>query len=101
MAKLDALTLLEFHKQRRSNNVSGVPGVHFHKTPLQPSGFWQAAIRFHDGKRTSKTFSVLKFGDRQAFRLAVAARSELLAQIDNRPYVYDAVAKRLINENRR
>ena len=94
LAKLDALTLLEFHQQRRSNNVSGVPGVHFHKTPRQPSGFWQAAIRFQDGKRMAKTFSVLKFGDRRAFRLAVAARSELLARIENRPYVYDSVAKR-------
>ena len=32
LMKLDALSLLDFHKQKRSNNVSGVPGVHFHKT---------------------------------------------------------------------
>ena len=95
LAKLKVLTLVEFRKQRRSNNLSGVPGVHFHKTLAQPMGFWQATIRFHDGNRIAKTFSVRKFGRREAFRLAVAARAELLAQVDNRPYLYDFVAKRL------
>jgi hypothetical protein len=88
-------TLLDFQKQRRSNNVSGVPGVHFHKTPPQPLGFWHAAIRFHDGKRRTRTFSVLKHGDRKAYGLAVAARSDLLAQVSNRPYLTNSVAKRL------
>lgn len=96
LAKLKALTLLEFHQQRRSNNVSGVPGVHFHITPVQPLGYWQASIRFHDGKRTAKTFSVRKFGRREAFRLAVAARAELLEKVENRPYLYHSVAKRLV-----
>jgi hypothetical protein len=100
LARLDVLTLLEFHKQRRSNNVSGVPGVHFHKTRRQPSGFWQASIRFHDGKRMAKTFSVLKFGRRKAFGLAVGARSELLGQLEDRPYVAHATAKRLISGKR-
>lgn len=96
LAELKALTLVEFHKQRRSNNVSRVPGVHFHKTPAQPLGFWQATIRFHDGKCIARAFSVRKFGRREAFRLAVAARSELLAKVENRPYLYHAVAKRLV-----
>lgn len=100
LAKLKALTLVEFHKQRRSNNASGVPGVHFHKTRRQPLGFWQATIRYQDGKRIAKTFSVGKFGNREAFRLAVAARSELLAQVENRPYLYDEVAKRLATKRR-
>jgi hypothetical protein len=95
LAKIEILTLLEFHKQKRSNNLSGVPGVHFHKTPAQPLGFWQAKIRFHDGKSTAKSFSVLKFGDKHAYRLAVAARSELLAKVENRPYLRHTVAKRL------
>lgn len=34
LAKLEALTLVEFHEQKRSNNVSGVPGVDFHKIPV-------------------------------------------------------------------
>jgi hypothetical protein len=95
LAELDVLTVREFHQQKRSNNVSGVPGVHFHKTAAQPLGFWQATIRFHDGKRLAKSFSVLKFGDREAYRLAVAARAELLAKVENRPYLQHPVAKRL------
>ena len=99
LAKLRALTLLEFHKQRRSNNASGVPGVHFHKTPAQPLGFWQANIRFQDGKRMAKSFSVRKFGSRRAFDLAVAARSELLAKVEDRPYLYHSVAKRFVTRS--
>lgn len=95
LAELKALTLLDLHKQKRSNNVSGVPGVHFHKTFRQPLGFWQAKIRFHDGKSVAKSFAVRKFGDRVAFRLAVAARSELLAQVENCTYLRHPVAKRL------
>ena len=48
----------------------------------------------------AKTFSVLKFGRRKAFSLAVNARSELLAQLENRPYLSRAVAKRLIKGKR-
>ena len=96
LAKVKALTLLEFHQQNRSNNVSGVSGVHFYKTVRQPLGGWQAKITFYDGKSMTKTFSVRKFGRREAFRLAVAARSVLLAKVENRPYLYHAVAKRLV-----
>ncbi len=85
LAALDVLTVREFHQQKRSNNVSGVPGVHFHKTTSQPLGFWQAKVRFHDGKSMAKSFSVRLYGDKEAFRLAVAARSELLAAVENRP----------------
>lgn len=95
LASIKALTMIDFHQQKRSNNVSGVPGVHFHKIPAQPLGFWQANIKSSDGKRVAKSFSVRKFGEREAFRLAVAARSELLAKVENRPYLYDAAAKRL------
>lgn len=94
LAAIKALTLVDFHQQKRSNNLSGVPGVHFHKTPAQPVGFWQANIKTNDGKRAAKSFSVRKYGEREAFRLAVAARSELLAKVENRPYLYHAVAKR-------
>lgn len=95
LAAIKALTMVEFHQQKRSNNVSGVPGVHFHKTPAQPLGFWQANIKSNDGKRVAKSFSVRRYGDREAFRRAVTARSELLARVENRPYLYDAAAKRL------
>jgi hypothetical protein len=100
LAKLEALSILDFHTQRRSNNVSGVPGVHFHKTARQPMGFWQAKIRFHDGKSTTKGFSVLKHGYDDALRLAIAARSELLAMVENRPFLHHATAKRLSKQQK-
>lgn len=100
LASIEVLTLPDFHQQKRSNNVSGVPGVHFHRTPRQPLGFWQAKIRFHDGKSRTRSFSVLRFGDREAFRLAVAARSELLTDVEDRPFLRDPVAMLLTAPSR-
>jgi len=37
---------------------------------------------------------VKRFGERQAFRLAVAARARLLELVAERPYVYAATAKK-------
>ncbi|MCX7146269.1 MAG: hypothetical protein NT042_08735 [Sulfuritalea sp.] len=95
LTEVKALTLLEFHQQRRSNNLSGVPGVHFHKTARQPPGFRQAKIWFHSGKSLAKSFSVLKFGDEGAYRLAVDARTDLLAQVENQPFLHHPIAKQL------
>jgi hypothetical protein len=95
LANLPALTLVEFHAQRRSNNLSGVPGVHFHKTPRQPLGFWQAKIKVGGGKSATKSFSVRQYGGDEAFRLSVAARAEMLAQIESRAFVHHPMAKRL------
>jgi hypothetical protein len=95
LKEIEALSLREFYQQKRSNNVSGVAGVHFHKTSTQPLGFWQAAIRLRDGKRLSKSFSVLMYGNMEAFDLAVAARAEMLAKVDDRKYLYDPLARKL------
>ena len=95
LAKLEALTVLDFHKQKRSNNVSGVAGGHFHKTVRQPLGFWQAKIKPHGGRSVTKSFSVRLHGDKEAFKLAVAARDELLAKVKNRPFLHNPVAKRI------
>lgn len=95
LAKIPALTILAFHAQRRSNNLSGVRGVHFLKSAAQPLGFWQAKIKVSVGKCTTKLFSVRQYGSQVARRLAVAARSELLANVENRPFLRHPVAKRL------
>lgn len=81
-------------QQKRSNNTSGVPGVHFLTTTRQPLGYWQARIKTA-GCAIHRTFSVRKFGKRQAFRLAVAARDKLLDMIEDRPYIKNPIAKRL------
>jgi hypothetical protein len=92
---LQPLTRREFHEQQRSNNRSGVPGVHFLKTVRQPGGVWQAILKLPNGKRTSKTFSVHKFGSNEAFSRAVGARKQMLDMLDDRPYLNHTTAKRL------
>lgn len=72
-----------------------VQGVHFLKTVKRPKGSWQARIELPDGKRIHKTFSVLKFGRREAFQRAVVARADMLLKIEDRPYIKHSTAKRL------
>lgn len=74
LAELEAFTVLEFHQQKRSNNVSGVPGVHFHKAAAQPLGFWQANIKLRDGTRVARSFSARKFGANEHYNLAESPR---------------------------
>ena len=93
LAKTKTFTHREFHAQRRSNNTSGVPGVHFVKSARQPSGAWQAKIKLPDGRKITKSFSVLKFGRKGAFKRATAARADMLTLIDEQPYLYDETAK--------
>ena len=100
LAKAKILTHREFHVQRRSNNTSGVPGVHLVKSARQPSGAWQAKIKLPDGRKITKSFSILKFGRKEAFRRATAARADMLALIDERPYLYDDTAKRFAARQR-
>lgn len=76
------------------NNTSGVPGVHFLKSLRQPRGYWQARIRLSNGRKVHRSFSVLRFGEREAFRRAIAARKELLVLVDDWPFLYNATAKK-------
>jgi hypothetical protein len=94
LVKAKALTFREFHQQKRSNNRSGVPGVHFLKTERQPRGIWQAKTKLPTGKKITKTFSVRKFGSRKAFELAVKARREMLMLVGDRLYLYHPTARR-------
>jgi hypothetical protein len=95
LAKVEAFTLMDLHTQKRANNVTGVPGVHFHKTDRQPLGFWQAKIKVGGVKSTTKSFSVRQYGGDEAYRLAVAARAEMLARVETRPFLHHTTAKRL------
>lgn len=96
MARVRPLGLREFNALRRSNNTSGVPGVHFLRTRRQPHGLWQARVKLSDGRKVHRSFSVRRFGERQAFTLAVAARAELLVRVANRAYLYSRTAKESI-----
>ena len=70
LRQVEVLTVREFHAQKRSNNTTGTPGLYFVKDERQPIGAWQALIKLPDGRRISKSFSVLKYGKREAFALA-------------------------------
>lgn len=94
LATTQALTFREFHAQRRSNNTSGVAGVHFLRSVAQPLGMWQARIKLANGQKVHRGFSVRKFGERQAFKRAVAARLKLLELVPDRPYLKHATAKK-------
>jgi hypothetical protein len=95
LQKLTPMTKREFHEQKRSNNTSGVPGVHFLRSKAQPRGSWQARVAFLDGRKTHRTFSIAKYGRRDAFALAVAARKRLLELVDDKPYLKHRTAKRM------
>ena len=96
MAMAEPLLMADFHAQKRSNNVSGVPGVHFHITKAQPHGFWQATIKIQNGTRNAKSFSVRKHGNDEAFRLAVEARNRMLELVKDQPYLYHPDAKKAV-----
>ena len=95
IAKAEAISLRDFCALKRSSNTSGVPGVHYLRTVRQPSGIWQAWVKLPDGGKVHRSFSVLRFGETEAFRLAVAARAELLQLVAERPYLRHPIAKRL------
>jgi hypothetical protein len=93
------LTLVEFCQKKRSNNTSGVPGVCLMFSARQPLGFWQAKLTIGGGKYKSKSFSVLTHGNEGAYKLAVAARQQLLSDAKDVPYLYDPLAKKLARYN--
>ena len=95
LAETPVFTLREFHARVRSNNTSGIPGVTFLRPSKQPAGLWQAKISLGGGRRLCRQFSVRKFGPAEAFTRAVAARSEFLAAVPQKPYVVNPIAKRL------
>jgi hypothetical protein len=96
LGKLRPLRLREFNAMRRSNNTSGVAGVHFLKSRRQPLGYWQAKVKLPEGRKIHRSFSVRRFGNPQALKLAFAARAELLMQVENRPYLHNRIAKQFV-----
>ena len=100
LQRLGILSIVEFHKQKRSNNRSGVPGVYFGTKKGQPKGFWEANLRLKDGTRISKSFSVRLFGKKNAFARAVVARNAMLADIEDRPYLSNPTAKQFAGTGR-
>jgi hypothetical protein len=95
LARAPVLTILDFAERPRSNNTSGVGGVHFLRPARQPEGIWQARLKVKGYKIRFKTFSVLKYGYSGALKLAVAGRKQLLAEARNSLYLRNSTAKRM------
>lgn len=93
LAKVAALDMREFRRLRHTNNSSSEPGVQFIRPRNQPEGSWQARLKRPDGRELTKAFSVKKYGEREAFRLAVDARNSLLDTVEDRPFVVHPLAK--------
>jgi len=101
LSKRQVLTYREFHQIRRVNNRSGAPDVMFLVQARMPNGLWQAKLKLPNGKQITKSFAVGKYGHKKAFLLAVAARTELLLLVEDRPFVHDATAKRFFAKGSR
>ena len=53
---------------------------------------WQARLKFSDGKQPTRSFAVKKFGYREAYRCAVAARQQLLELVADKPFLRSPTA---------
>jgi hypothetical protein len=93
LARAQGFTLREFCQIRRSNNSSGTPGVILAKRKAMPRGLWQARLRLPNNKYITKSFGVAKYGNKEAFVRAVAARLEMVRSAEDRPYVNHPIAK--------
>ena len=72
--------------------------MHFLTTASQPHGIWQAKLKL-EGKAKHKSFSVLKYGWQSAYEQACAAREQMLAAAQDKPYLYDPLAKRIASKS--
>lgn len=77
----------EWLRRKRSNNTSGIAGVARYVNVSQSENhaseypYWQAFWRDHEGKRHTRTFSVLRYGERKARQLAILARQTALKEL--------------------
>lgn len=69
----------------RSTNTSGVNGVGLlvNKTKSGENRYWKAQWNDLSGKRCAKCFSIVKYGNEEAFRLACEYRENILKELNN------------------
>jgi len=85
---LRGYTAKQLAKKKRSNNTSGVAGVRLveESDPRWPSEptyqYWIAQWSPKKGVRRTKRFSVQKYGNEKAYRMALAARRKGVAEMD-------------------
>lgn len=68
------------NRKIRSDNSSGIQGVSRWETTrrgTQKVSMWRATAHDRNGKQVIKTFSISKYGEEEAFRLALEARQQM------------------------
>ena len=80
------MTKRRFREILRRPNDSGIVGVTRIVTQVKGGEyeFWKATWTNIKGKRTSRQFSVNKFGEKKAKRMAIVARREALDELGDR-----------------
>ena len=84
--KLRPYTRLELVKRAESRSGT-VPGVRLRENVVEKNGWqytyqtWEASWTPEGGKRIKRQFSINKYGDEEAYRLAVKARKQALREI--------------------
>ena len=76
LADMPPMSRRECNAIVRSNNTSGVPGVTLKKG--EGRGSWLALIHWPDGSKERRSFAIGKYGNDEAFEMAVAARKDML-----------------------
>ena len=74
------------NKRKQSNNTSGKTGVAFH-LKVKPNGksYTVAVTQFQvNGKKVSKSFSVLKYGLLESFAMACAWRDSMIREMNEK-----------------
>lgn len=80
-------TAKQLSQKQRSNNTSGIVGVRKvyetdYRWESEPTyGYWVAQWSPKKGVRRTKRFSIEKYGDEEAYRLAVQARKRGVASM--------------------
>lgn len=84
IAELPTVKQRQAARPRRKTLSSGVTGV-THVVSRDPNGqiryeYWQGAWTLPDGRRRTRKFSISRYGEEEALRMAVTAREEALSQ---------------------
>jgi hypothetical protein len=86
-SKMRGYTAKQRAQRQRSNNTSGITGVRRvyetdYRWDSEPTyGFWVAQWTPTHGRRQTRRFSIDKYGDDEAYRLAVLARKRGIASL--------------------
>lgn len=86
LAQLAPTTMREWATRLRTNNTSGMSGVHRSEVQrkrrdgsVSVLAYWVATFNgVHSGRRGSRSFAVAKYGEQGAYERALRARTELL-----------------------